>query len=191
MIEMFLLALLFAVIRRYRLAPLFKEWATYLILVYAVIYMFLNIMVFSGNVTLVKYSWVLKVIYISIFVILILKYNLYKAGFLGVAFIVLGGIMNNIVIKANGGKMPIFPTLSYLTGYINADMIEKMPKYDSIHIMGDSSTKLPFLADYIDLGYTLLSPGDVFIIFIMFLLTYEMIKHLNNSIQLKTAPNKN
>ncbi|NJD03953.1 MAG: hypothetical protein FIA99_15450, partial [Ruminiclostridium sp.] len=172
MIEAFLLALLVAKIRKYRLAPLFREWPVYLVIILALIHLYMNFSIFQGNMDIIKYSSVIRIAFALIFGILIFKYNLYKAGFLGVAFIALGGILNNIVMKANGGRMPVFPSISYITGYINPETFKNMEKYDDIHIQGSSSTKLAILADKIDLGYTMLSIGDVFIVSIVFLTIY-------------------
>ena len=181
MIESFLLALLVAKIKKYKLAPLFKEWTVYLVLAFLLTYLYVNFSISQGNIALIKYATVFRIIYAFIFGIMIFKYNLYKTGFLGVALIVLGGLLNSIVMKANGGKMPVFPSLSYVTGYMKPETFKNLEKYDSIHIQGSSTTKLAFLADKIDLGYTMLSIGDVFIFSIVFLIIYNMIKHLNRS----------
>ena len=85
-----------------------------------------------------------------------------------------GTVMNKVVMHYNGGKMPVFPSFSYLTGYTTPEMLTS--GVDSIHIMGDASTKLPFLADFIDVGYSILSIGDIFIRGFVFIMLYATIK---------------
>jgi hypothetical protein len=72
-----------------------------------------------------------------------------------------GTVMNKLVIAANGGKMPVYPTVSQWIGYYKDGQLDG--SIDSLHVLLDGSSKLPFLADYIDLGLCILSPGDVLI----------------------------
>ncbi|GAA0727765.1 hypothetical protein GCM10008905_25750 [Clostridium malenominatum] len=72
--------------------------------------------------------------------------------------------------------MPVFPTLSYLTGYATPDAFSKV---DDIHVLGNSSTKLKFLTDIIDVGYSILSIGDIFIRVFVFIIIFNTIKHMN------------
>ena len=72
--------------------------------------------------------------------------------------------------------MPVYPTLSYLTGYVTP---ESFGSIDSLHILGNAETKLKVLTDYIDYGYSILSIGDVIIhLFVCFMLFY-LIKAVN------------
>ncbi len=89
----------------------------------------------------------------------------------------IGGGLNDIVIKANDGFMPVFPTLSYLTGYAKP---EAFVIVKDIHMLGNSQTKLKILTDFIDLGYSILSIGDVFIRAFVFIIIYTSIKKINN-----------
>ena len=61
---------------------------------------------------------------------------------------------------ANGGEMPAFPSLTYFTGYLKSDTFSKI---QDIHILGDSSVKFKYLSDIIDIGYSILSIGDILI----------------------------
>ena len=72
----------------------------------------------------------------------------------------IGGILNDIAIKANDGFMPVFQSLSY---YIKRTDLGSYGKIDNLHIVGGVDTKMKVLTDYIDLGYTILSIGDVLI----------------------------
>jgi hypothetical protein len=179
MIETIFLALLVAKIRKYKLTPLFKNWTIYLVLLFAVTYIYLDNSIFHGNYSLVKYSSVFKVSYICMLSLLVFIHRQYKAGFIGAACVALGGVLNAIVMNANGGKMPVFPTLSYRTGYLSPDTFLKIAQYEKVHVLGSSATKLSFLADRIDLGYGILSIGDVFTRLMAFVIIFSVIKHLN------------
>lgn len=181
MVEMILLAFLVAKLRKYRLTPLFKEWTIYPVLVFALIYLYLDYTIFKGDYSFVRYSTVFRILYYSMFSILIFKHKQYKAGFISFVLIMSGGILNNMVMKANDGKMPVFPSLSYITGYIKPDTFDNMAKYDSIHILGSSSTRLAFLADKVDFGYTIISAGDVLMHLMAFVIIYGVIRQLNAS----------
>jgi hypothetical protein len=181
MVETILLAFLVAKLRKYRLTPLFKEWTIYPVFAFALIYVYLDYTIFKGDYSLVRYSTLFRILYYGMFSILILKHKQYRAGFIAFVLIMSGGILNNIVMKANGGKMPVFPSLSYITGYIKPDSFDNMAKHDSIHMLGSSSTRLAFLSDKIDLGYTIMSAGDVLMHLMAFVIIFGVIKHLNIS----------
>lgn len=178
MIETVLLAVLIAKLKGYKLKPLFKTWAVYPSMAFTLFYIFLQISIFLGCYDFVKYAGLLEKLYILTFLPLILKYKLYKSAFVGSACIFIGTLLNKLAMSANGGKMPVFPTLSYVTGYIKADSFSKVK---DIHTLGSNITKLKFLTDYIDIGYSILSIGDVFIRVFTFIIFFDVIKHLNIS----------
>lgn len=177
MIETILLALLLAKLKGYKIKPIFKDWPIYLVLVFALVYIVLEVAVFSGNYSVVRFTNVYKVLYLSAFIAMIIKYNLYKSAIVGSVFVFIGGALNSIAIAANGGKMPVFPTISYLTGYASADAFSKV---NDIHVLGSSMVNYKFLTDVIDLGYTILSIGDVFIRILPFIIVFFAVKGYNN-----------
>lgn len=177
MIETILLAMLFAKLKGYKLKPLFKSWAIYPIFGFAILYIILNSMIFFGNYSFVKYAKILETLYILIFLIPIIMYKQYVSAIIGSISIIIGTILNKIVMSANEGKMPVYPTLSYLTGYYKP---ESFSKIKDIHVLGNSLTNLKALTDFIDLGYSILSIGDIFIRFFTFIIIYGSIKYLNN-----------
>lgn len=185
MIEGLILAVLIAKIKRYKLSPIFKEWPVYLVFAGILAYLVMNFSISSGNTELLKYTMLFKFLFVSIFGIMVIKYGLYKTGFLSAALVATGGILNNIVIKANGGKMPVFPSLSYYTGYMTHETFANLDKLDDVHIQGGPGTKLSFLADWIDLGYIIMSIGDVLYISFVFLVFYSSIKYLNEKKSVK------
>lgn len=85
--------------------------------------------------------------------------------------------MNRFVMSQNGGKMPVYATLSKHTGYFD-EMV--LGTADQIHILGNEATKYKILTDYIDVGYSILSIGDVLIHAFIFMVVYDTIKENSN-----------
>lgn len=176
MIETIFLSFIFAKVKGYRLRPLFKSWTIYPILVFVLIYLIMEVLIFTGNYSLIKYTNLFKIAYICTFLILIIKYKLYITAIIGSIFVLMGGALNDIAIAANNGKMPVFPTLSYLTGYVKQDSFISVT---DIHVLGNSLVKLKFLTDIIDVGYSIMSIGDVLIRLFAFIVIYYAIKNSN------------
>jgi len=178
MIEPILLALFFAKIKGYKIKPLFKTWAIYPVLAFLLMYIILEVMIFNGNYRFIKYSSTFHYLYLLTFIILIIKYKLNVSAIIGSIFILIGSTLNNIAIGANNGKMPVFPTLSYLTGYAKPDSFMKVK---DIHILGSGVTKLRFLTDIIDVGYCVMSIGDICIRVFAFIIIFNTIKVINKT----------
>jgi hypothetical protein len=176
MIETILLAMLISKIKGYKLKPMLKSWAFYPALGFTLFYVFLQITIFCGYYEFIKYAGILETAYTFTFLFLIFKYELYFSAIMGSITIFIGTTLNKIVMSVNGGKMPVFPTLSYLTGYAKPDSFLKVK---DIHILGNEATKLKLLTDYIDIGYSILSIGDIFIRFFTFIIIYNSIKCVN------------
>ena len=105
----------------------------------------------------------------------ILIYRLYPAAMGGSACVLAGTALNRFVISQNGGKMPVFPSLSYLTGYVTPDMLDSL---ETLHTLGDAGAKYRFLSDVIDYGYCILSVGDLLIHFFFCLMLYSLIREV-------------
>ncbi|MBU3176564.1 DUF5317 domain-containing protein [Clostridium estertheticum] len=178
MIEPILLALIFAKIKGYKIKPLFKTWAIYPVLTFVLLYVISEVMIFNDNYTFIKYTSVFHYFYLLTFIILIIKYKLNISAIIGSIFIIIGSVLNNIVIAANNGKMPVFPTLSYLTGYVKPDSFMKVK---DIHILGSGVTKMKFLTDIIDVGYCIMSIGDICIRVFVFIIIFNTIKVINKT----------
>lgn len=178
MIETILISFIFCKIKGFKLKPLFKNWAIYPVLFMELIYFIVQANIFMGNYSVINYVGILKTLYLCSYLPLIFTYGQYIAAILGSVFVVIGGILNDIAISANNGFMPVFPTLSFLTGYAKIDAFNKV---NDIHILGDSTTKLKLLTDIFDIGYSVLSIGDIFIRVYVFLVIYNVVKYLNIS----------
>lgn len=176
MIETILLAMVFAKIKGYKLKPVFRYWGFYPIFLFVIIYAIINVSIFVGNYSLIKYTGILEKLYIFTFLILIFKFKLYESAVIGSVCIFFGTFLNKIAIAANGGSMPVFPTLSYVTGFVKP---EKLLEVRDIHIWGNEEVKLKFLTDIIDLGYVILSIGDIFIRIFTFIIIFYAIKYIN------------
>jgi len=180
MVETIILALIAAKLRKYKISGLFKDWAVYPVVLCAIVYTILEYMVFHGNFSFLKYTSNFKLIYLLLCVILIAKYKLYLKGLIGAGCVVIGTVLNNIAIAANNGKMPVFPSLTLLTGYIKSDTFIK--GNDGLHILGGQAVKLKMLTDIFDVGYSVMSLGDIFIRTFVFIVIYFSVKGINEKI---------
>jgi len=177
-----MLAIVFARIKGYRLKPLLRCYALYPLMIVELIYIFFQINTFAGDYSYVQYAPLLKTINLYTLAIPIIVYKLYKPGFYGSALILIGTMMNRFVMSQNGGKMPVFATLSKITGYFNEAEVSTI---DNIHILGDEATKYKILTDFIDVGYSVLSVGDVLIHSFVAIVIYNVIKEINIGIESK------
>ncbi|MDR3598432.1 DUF5317 family protein [Clostridium sp.] len=176
--ETILIAFLFAKIKGYKIKPLFRSWTIYPVIIFEIIYLIGQVAIFSGNYEFIGFMTRLKPFYLSTYLLLVFKYDIYINSIIGAGFVIIGGILNDIAIKANGGFMPVYPTLSYFTGYAKPEAFNLVK---DIHILGDSQSKLKILTDFIDLGYSILSMGDVFIRVFIFIIIYNSIKKISNT----------
>lgn len=178
MVEVFILALILAKIKKYPLRPFFKSRVVYPILFSLAFYIVLKIMVFTGNYQWVRYSQAIHSCILLAYIFPALRFELYTPTLIGTCSMAAGMILNQIAIAYNNGKMPIFPSLSYITGYVNPQMVSQISK---LHVLGNENTRLFFLTDILDLGYTILSVGDVLIQVFPFLVVFYSIKKLAGS----------
>jgi hypothetical protein len=176
MIFAILFALALAGIKGYGLKPLLKAYSLYPFAFLTVLMIYFQACVFFHDYTWIKYAGYIKSVYLFSLVIPFLVYKLYKPGMLGAALILIGTVLNKLVMWQNGGRMPVYATLSRLTGYYSEAAVRTA---DTIHSVGDVSTKFKLLTDYIDIGYSILSIGDIFIHSFAFIILYCVIRELN------------
>lgn len=174
-IEMIVVCL-FAKFKRLHLRHLFRTWTFYPILLMQCV-----LVVFQASLFFRYYAFVRFVPYTEMAVILsflfaLFAFKLYTPAIVGSASIGAGTLLNKLVIAENAGKMPVYPSLSYLTGYVTPEMVGSL---DSLHFIGGPETKLRFLSDYIDYGYCILSPGDLLIHLFACIMLYALIKAVN------------
>lgn len=187
MIISILFAFILAKIKGYKLLPALKSFSLYPLFLVEATYIFFQVNIFAGNYYFLQYAGFLKSAYMYVLIIPILFYKLYVPAIAGSGLVFLGTILNKIVIFFNDGKMPIYPTLSKLTGYYKVGSIEK--GNDALHILVNENTKLVFLTDYIDVGYSIMSLGDVLIHSFIFVIVYYTIKAVNTKKLLRDKKN--
>ena len=169
-------AMLLAKIKHYKIDCLFSSWVFYPTLLLECVLLFFQVNTFLGNYYFVQFASIFKTIYLYSYLIPVFALKLYKPALLGSGSIMIGTLLNNFVMSQNGGKMPVFPSLSYLTGYVKSDSFSVV---NDIHVLGSTNTNWKILTDYIDVGYSVLSIGDLLIHFFSFLILYETIVALN------------
>jgi hypothetical protein len=174
-VEIFVVCLL-AKWKGYRLGYLFRTWTFYPILLVQCM-----LIVFQASIFMRKFVFVSLVPYTEAAVILsflfaILAFKLYKPALWGSGLVLAGTVLNKLAVSQNGGKMPVYPSLSYLTGYVTPQMVSTA---DSLHVLGGTETRLKFLADYIDYGYCILSLGDLLIHLFVCVMLYALIGAVN------------
>ncbi len=184
MLETILIALIVCKIKGYKIKPLFKSWTIYPVIFMEMISIIMQVNLFMGNYEFIKYAEILKIIYICSYLPMVFKYSQYISAIIGSISIVIGGVLNDIAIKTNGGMMPVFPNLSYITGYVKPDSFAKA---NDIHMLGNADTNFKFLTDIFDLGYSVLSIGDIFIRFYVFIIIFNVVKCINKSLIYKTS----
>ena len=172
-----LLAVTVAKLKKYRVgqALLNKYFLPFYIA--ELIYIAYQINIFCGNYFFIPYGPYLKNITLLSLLIPIYIYKLYLPALAGSGCIVAGSLLNKLVIFANGGKMPVYASVSRLTGYFSEAAFAKV---ESTHVIGSADTKLKILSDFIDLGYSVISIGDIFIHIFVFIIFYYSIKKVSS-----------
>lgn len=182
----------------YSIKSIFTSWQIYLPLFFACVYIGLEICVFQRNYWFIPYQKAFKDLTLLSYLPLIFKYKLYESAwirlrpkhyfiniitspmFIGMLLIVMGTILNLIAIKVNNGFMPVFPSLTYETGYMDRNMFN-----DGLHILGEYNTNMIWACDIFDLfGYSVASIGDIFVRTYASIIIFFSIKN-NSSILLK------
>ncbi len=176
MVVEIILVCIIAKLKHYKLKYLFKTWTFYPVLIMQCV-----LVVFQASIFLRNYMFVQLVPYTEPAVILsflfaIFVFKLYKPAIAGSVCIGAGTLLNKLAIAQNNGQMPVFPSLSYLTGYVTPEMVSTA---DTMHTLGGPETKLKFLTDFIDYGYCILSAGDVLIHLFVCIMLYSMIRAVN------------
>ncbi len=174
-----LVALLTAKIKRYQVLCIFKTYDLYPLFLVELVYIFFQINVFFDNYSYVQYASQIQMAYIVVLLVPIIRRKLYAPALIGSGMMALGSILNHIVIAANDGHMPVLPTLSRLTHYYRDDAL--LQRIDSFHILMTDATKMNILGDYIDIGYSIMSIGDLFIHAFVAVIVYYTVKSINQS----------
>jgi len=184
MIETVLLAFIIARIRKNKLLPIFKHWSIYPVIFMALIYIYLESMIWQGDYSLIKYANVFKTAYLSSLLILAIHYDRMNVFLYSTPLIWIGTSLNVIAMRANGGKMPVFVSNSWATGYAKPDMFEKTLAVGDFHIIGNMYSNLIPICDTWDFGWCVMSIGDIIVRSFVFLVIYYCIKESNKKLQI-------
>ncbi|WP_312654580.1 DUF5317 family protein [Proteiniclasticum sp.] len=171
-------AIVYGKFKGYKVKPILKDYSLYPLAITEILYILLQINIFLGNYRFIGYASVFKATYLYTLIVPIIVHKLYRQGFIGSLLIMTGSMLNKFVMSQNGGKMPVYPTLSKYTGYFSEVPIGTI---DQIHVLGNEATKYKILTDYIDIGYSILSVGDILIHAFIFIVVYYTIKESSNT----------
>lgn len=167
----------------YFIKPILKRWSIYPIIFMELVYLYLQSTIMMHNYYFVQYQHLFKSMLLISFIILgidtLFRYKQYKQYLIAICTLLGGFSLNYIVMYFNNNKMPIFPTISFSTGYSQPDMIINASKYGDYHVFGSHATNLIFLSDIFDMGTSIWSIGDVLIRISAFIIIYYSIKQMN------------
>jgi hypothetical protein len=112
----------------------------------------------------------------------LLRNDKYKEYIIACCSLIIGFILNGIAMYFNDGKMPIYPSISWSTGYTQYDMIMNASKFGDFHILGDHMTNLIFLCDIFDFGGSIWSVGDLLCRLYAFIILYYSVKTIHEKV---------
>ncbi len=178
MLPFFIIAIIIAWFKKYKPLNIFKTYTIYPFIFFELMFWVMQIMASYGIQETVRYAGILKFCFFASLLIPIFHFKLYKHALIGSGLVFVGSIMNKLVMQANNGKMPVFFSVSKITGFANEAMFNAP---GSIHIMMSSETSLNFLGDIFDFGYCVMSVGDIIMKTYFIIIFYQMIKTLNQN----------
>ena len=161
MILFILLAIVIAKLRRYRIGVLLREPSLIPIWAIEIIFWLLQICIWRQDYRFIGLAGYLQTASILALLWPILKFRLYPQAIVGAVMVTVGSALNRIVMYVNDGMMPVVPSFSGFTKYYHEGALEV--SQDVRHVIMSDTTKLNFLADYIDVGFSVISIGDVLV----------------------------
>jgi hypothetical protein len=195
LIEFILGAFIYAKYKKYNLIPFFKSWVAWLPISFCLAYIFFEVSIWNEHYFILKYQQMFKIATLLGYIPLCVFYRLYENDnieyqhnqlkktltspmIIGSLFLLLGSTLNRIAIFFNNGYMMTFPSNSYWTGYIKPQLID-----DGLHKIGNAYTHIIPFCNQFDLGYSILSLGDILIRLFVFIILYNSIKQSNKIIK--------
>jgi len=170
--------------KSYNIKPLFKLWCIYPVLFMSILYIIFQIMILYHNYNYLSFQRIFKDILIYSYMLLgmniLIKNETYKPFIISCGSLLTGFGLNGLAMYFNNNIMPIYPDVSYSTGYTNYDMIINSTQFGDFHILGNHETNLIFLCDVFDFGGSIWSVGDIFIRLYAFIIVYYSIKTINS-----------
>lgn len=199
-----MVAFLIAKIKGYKWRYLFKHWSIYPILLFCAIHIYAITLMFKGEYWFLTYAKYIKYSSLALYFIIAWKYKLIDISLfekinnkenkeplwrtwitspvvVGGLFAFIGSKLNQIAMFYNGNKMPVFPNVSYGTGYSKLDMFDKALPFKDFHVFGNHLTNFIFLTDIFDFFIVIMSIGDIFLRVFVGLVVYYLIKQRNKN----------
>lgn len=200
MVETFICALIFSGVKfdikfwrikiskeSYSITPILNRWSIRPIFFMSGVYIYLQSLIFQHNYWFLPYQPYIKdgilLSYMILGVDVLLRNEKYKQYIIACVSLLFGFLLNYIVMYFNQGKMPVFPSFSWATGYTQYDMIANDAYFKDFHVLGDHLTKLIPLCDIFDFGTSIWSLGDVFCRLFAFIIVYYSAKTLAQNIK--------
>ncbi|MBE5769797.1 MAG: hypothetical protein E7336_00335 [Clostridiales bacterium] len=177
MILFILLAIIIAKMRRHRIGVLLREPSLIPVWIIEIVFWLLQICIWRQDYRFIGYAGYLQTASILALLWPILKFRLYPQAIAGALMVATGSALNRIVMNANDGRMPVTPSFSGITRYYQEGALEAAQ--DMRHILMSDATKLNFLADYIDVGFSVISVGDVLVHLFTTIVIYCVIAKCN------------
>lgn len=183
MIEAVIIAFVLSKVKGYKVkyALYLKNWPLYIIIVSCLLYIFLVINSLYGRYYLIEYTSLYQSITIYAYIALIIVTVQKWYGLIATVFLFAGKLMNAVAVNANGGLMPVLPKF-IANNTINT--INTITSIDKMHALASSTVKFAFLGDWIDIGYNVLSPGDVLMRIFAVMAIYYAVKNTNTSLNI-------
>jgi len=167
----------------YLIKPILKRRSIYPVIFMSIFYIYLQYTIMNQNYYFLQYQHIIKNAILGSYMILgldvLFRYEKYKEYIIACCSLLCGFTLNYIVMYFNNNLMPIFPSVSYSTGYTQYNMIMNASKYGDFHVLGDHMTNLIFLSDIFDVGGSILSPGDLLCRLFAFLIVYFCVKEIS------------
>jgi len=177
--------------KKYLLIPFLKSWVAWPPLLFMLSYIFFEISIWNGHYWILQYQQIYKPITLMSYIPLCVYFKLYENDnpkyqnnellktltspmIIATLFLTLGSELNRIVMYFNSGYMMTFASNSYWTGYIQPQFIT-----DGLHKIGNPYTHLIPLCNQFDLGYSVLSLGDIMVRLFVFIILINSIKYSN------------
>ena len=172
--------------KQYSIRQLFKHWSIYPSIISVIFYLYLEYTMFIGDHYFLQYSYIIKTTMLLSYLPLIHTYKLYyntkykddnilkyltSPMFISTVCLLIGSGLNKLATNSNFGYMPTYPSITFWTGYIKPDGF-----IDGVHVLGNAYSNMVFLCNTWDLGFTVLSPGDLIIRFFPYIILYYSIK---------------
>lgn len=181
MLLFIIVACFLAKLRGYRLRPMLSEWSLYPLAFVEILFWVAQICAWNGIYHFVPYASRIQSAFIVALLFPIFRFRLYRTACAGAGMTLLGSLLNRWVMNANGGRMPVLPTLSRWTGYYREGAMEVAS--DGLHMLMSDQTRLNWLADWIDVGFSIMSIGDLLIHGFVLIVVYQAIRALNRGIE--------